>query len=62
MALAPMTTSPPIERSVPPSSRLALDFCGLKLNSPVVLLSGCVAGENQPAEPAEPIEHPEVSS
>jgi dihydroorotate dehydrogenase (NAD+) catalytic subunit len=25
-----------------PSSRLALEFCGLKLNSPIVLLSGCV--------------------
>jgi dihydroorotate dehydrogenase subfamily 1 len=25
-----------------PMSRLKLDFCGLKLNSPVVLLSGCV--------------------
>lgn len=37
-----MTISPPIERSTPPSNRLALDFCGLKLNSPVVLLSGCV--------------------
>src|SRR4029078_2499747 len=23
-------------------SRLALEFCGLKLNSPIVLLSGCV--------------------
>ena len=23
-------------------SRLSLDFCGLKLNSPIVLLSGCV--------------------
>ena len=26
----------------PLTSRLALDFCGLKLNSPIVLLSGCV--------------------
>ena len=24
------------------STRLALDFCGLKLDSPIVLLSGCV--------------------
>src|SRR5262247_772371 len=24
------------------TSRLALEFCGMKLNSPIVLLSGCV--------------------
>jgi dihydroorotate dehydrogenase (NAD+) catalytic subunit len=42
MALAPMTESSPIAPSAAPSNRLALDFCGLTLNSPVVLLSGCV--------------------
>jgi dihydroorotate dehydrogenase (NAD+) catalytic subunit len=37
-----MTQSSPSNTFAPPSSRLALDFCGLKLDSPVVLLSGCV--------------------
>src|SRR5215831_1483976 len=31
--------SPTLKHS---TSRLALEFCGLKLNSPIVLLSGCV--------------------
>jgi dihydroorotate dehydrogenase (NAD+) catalytic subunit len=28
--------------AVPAASRLSVDFCGLRLNSPIVLLSGCV--------------------
>lgn len=37
-----MTQSPPSNAFAPSSGRLALDFCGLKFDSPVVLLSGCV--------------------
>jgi dihydroorotate dehydrogenase (NAD+) catalytic subunit len=36
----PMNDAPPT--SLARSSRLALEFCGMKLTSPVVLLSGCV--------------------
>src|SRR5262245_12011297 len=35
-----MNDAPPT--SLTRSSRLALELCGMKLNSPVVLLSGCV--------------------
>ena len=41
IALAPMIETPSMPRPAA-SNRLALDFCGLALNSPVVLLSGCV--------------------
>ncbi len=37
-----MTDTSSINRPAAPSNRIAVDFCGLKLRSPVVLLSGCV--------------------